>query len=133
MKSVGYAWNLAPSWYSPIVATPCATAASTIGRHISQSPLSLFSFLLFFGFHAFNADWYVKMCSNRSLRSQSCPFCRGSLERVGSRDLWVLTSSTDVIDIVSLAKENLRLFYTYIENLPLMVPEPHLFLYDYLF
>ncbi|KAI8528069.1 hypothetical protein RHMOL_Rhmol12G0122600 [Rhododendron molle] len=67
-----------------------------------------------------------------SFRSESCPFCRGSLKRVGSRDLWVLTSPDDVIDIISLAKENFRLFYTYIENLPLMVPEPHLFLYDYL-
>lgn len=67
-----------------------------------------------------------------NMRSQSCPFCRGSLKRVSSTDLWVLTSNNDVIDIITLAKENLRRFYSYIENLPLMVPDTHLFLYDYL-
>lgn len=69
-------------------------------------------------------DWNV--------RSQSCPFCRGSLNKVGSGDLWVLTSKSDVIDILTLVKENLRNFYSYIENLPLMVPETHLYIYDYL-
>ncbi|XP_057949446.1 E3 ubiquitin-protein ligase AIRP2-like isoform X2 [Malania oleifera] len=59
-------------------------------------------------------DWNV--------RSRSCPFCRGSLKRVSSRDLWVLTSNGDVIDTITLAKENVRCFYLYIENLPLMVP-----------
>ncbi|KAI3452632.1 hypothetical protein Pfo_009296 [Paulownia fortunei] len=33
-------------------------------------------------------DWYV--------RAQSCPFCRDSLKRVTSEDLWVLTSNPDV-------------------------------------
>ncbi|XP_057486952.1 E3 ubiquitin-protein ligase AIRP2-like [Actinidia eriantha] len=68
-----------------------------------------------------------------NMRSQSCPFCRGSLKRVGSGDLWVLTSKHDVLDMITLTKENVRRFYCYIESLPLMVPEPHLFLYDYLF
>ncbi|KAI0510609.1 hypothetical protein KFK09_011217 [Dendrobium nobile] len=67
-------------------------------------------------------------------RSQSCPFCRGSLKRVRSRDLWVLTSSCDVIDTASLEKENVKHFYSFIDSLPLNVPDT-LFLvyYDYLF
>ncbi|CAK9172384.1 unnamed protein product [Ilex paraguariensis] len=69
-------------------------------------------------------DWNV--------RSQSCPFCRGSLKRVSSRDLWVLTNDNDVVDLITLAKENLRCFYLYIENLPLIVPDHHLLLYDYM-
>lgn len=66
-------------------------------------------------------------------RSQSCPFCRGSLKRVRSRDLWVLTGSGDVVDTVTLEKENLRQFYGYIDKLPLTVPDT-LFMvyYDYL-
>ncbi|XP_038987364.1 E3 ubiquitin-protein ligase AIRP2-like [Phoenix dactylifera] len=66
-------------------------------------------------------------------RSQSCPFCRGSLKRVRSRDLWVLTSNGDVVDTVTLEKENLRRFHGYIDSLPLRVPDS-LFLvyYDYL-
>ncbi|TXG56133.1 hypothetical protein EZV62_017446 [Acer yangbiense] len=69
-------------------------------------------------------DWNV--------RSQSCPFCRGSLKRVSSKDLWVLTSSIDIIDTVTIAKENLRRFYLYVENLPLITPETHPFILDYM-
>ncbi|KAK3040770.1 hypothetical protein RJ639_029114 [Escallonia herrerae] len=66
-------------------------------------------------------------------RSQSCPFCRGSLKRVTSRDLWDLVSKHDVVNMVSLAKENLRSFYLYIQTLPLIIaPDAHLLLYDYL-
>uniref|UniRef100_A0A804QVS6 RING-type domain-containing protein n=1 Tax=Zea mays TaxID=4577 RepID=A0A804QVS6_MAIZE len=43
-------------------------------------------------------DWYK--------RSESCPFCRGSLKRICSTDLWVLTNSNDVIDPAHLEKEN---------------------------
>ncbi|CAL2231030.1 unnamed protein product [Prunus armeniaca] len=69
---------------------------------------------------------------NWNARSQSCPFCRDSLKRVSSRDLWVLTSNSDVIDTVTLAKENLRRFYLYIENLPVVVPATHVVVYDYM-
>lgn len=62
--------------------------------------------------------------NNWNLRSQSCPFCRGSLKMVSSEDLWVLTTKSNVIDIFTLAKENLCNFYSYIENLSLMMPEP---------
>ncbi|ONI30215.1 hypothetical protein PRUPE_1G238300 [Prunus persica] len=69
---------------------------------------------------------------NWNARSQSCPFCRDSLKRVSSRDLWVLTSNSDVIDTVTLARENLRRFYLYIENLPVVVPATHVVVYDYM-
>ncbi|KAH7515605.1 E3 ubiquitin-protein ligase AIRP2 [Ziziphus jujuba] len=65
-------------------------------------------------------------------RSQSCPFCRGNLTKISSKDLWVLTSTFDVIDAVTLAKENLRCFYLYIENLPILVPDSHVVVYDYM-
>ncbi|XP_060214110.1 E3 ubiquitin-protein ligase AIRP2-like isoform X2 [Lycium barbarum] len=70
-------------------------------------------------------DWYI--------RSQSCPFCRGSLTRVNSRDLWVLTSNCDVVDSTVLAQDNLRCFYLYIDKLPLAVPDStNVMLYDYM-
>ncbi|RVW47797.1 hypothetical protein CK203_091757 [Vitis vinifera] len=69
-------------------------------------------------------DWNV--------RSQSCPFCRGSLKRVSSRDLWVLTGNIDVVDTVTLAKEDLRRFYLYIDNLPPLMHDTHSLLYDYM-
>ncbi|KAF5741131.1 putative protein binding protein [Tripterygium wilfordii] len=65
-------------------------------------------------------------------RSQSCPFCRGSLRRVGSMDLWVLISNGDIVDAVTLANENLSRFYNYVESLPLVMPETHTFLFDYM-
>ncbi|KAK9276583.1 hypothetical protein L1049_006118 [Liquidambar formosana] len=69
-------------------------------------------------------DWNVK--------SQSCPFCRGSLKRVSSQDLWVLTSNIDVVDTNTLAQENLRRLYLYIEKLPFIMPDTQLFVYDYM-
>ncbi|PIN09527.1 putative E3 ubiquitin ligase [Handroanthus impetiginosus] len=68
-----------------------------------------------------------------STRSESCPFCRGSLKRVRSRDLWVLTCKDDVIDPDAVSTEDLRRFYLYIRNLPKDSPDA-LFLvyYEYL-
>jgi hypothetical protein len=84
-----------------------------------------------FFFKHIHSSFFFKIF--RYTRSQSCPFCRGSLKRVRSRDLWVLTGDVDVIDPVSLEKENVRHFHSYIDNLPLMIPD-NLFLvyYDYL-
>ncbi|KAG8640045.1 E3 ubiquitin-protein ligase AIRP2 isoform X2 [Manihot esculenta] len=65
-------------------------------------------------------------------RSQSCPFCRGSLKRVNSRDLWVVINNGDIIDTLTLARENLRRFYLYIEQLPLLMPETHAIVSDYM-
>ncbi|PKA60226.1 hypothetical protein AXF42_Ash008285 [Apostasia shenzhenica] len=67
-------------------------------------------------------------------RSQSCPFCRGSLKRVRSGDLWVLTSNGDVVDPETLEEENVRCFYCYIDSLPLNIPDTLFLVYsDYLF
>ncbi|KAF2307114.1 hypothetical protein GH714_024915 [Hevea brasiliensis] len=65
-------------------------------------------------------------------RSQSCPFCRGSLKRVNSRDLWVVINNGDITDTVTLATENLRSFYLYIETLPLLMPETQAVVFDYM-
>ncbi|KAG6527576.1 hypothetical protein ZIOFF_009687 [Zingiber officinale] len=75
----------------------------------------------------------LKCYRDWNVRSQSCPFCRGSLKRVRSRDLWVLTNNEDILDTMTLEKDNVRRFYRYIDSLPLMIPD-NLFLvyYDYL-
>ena len=67
------------------------------------------------------------------MRSESCPFCRGSLKRVTTKDLWVVIGNSDVIDRVSVAKDNLRRFYYYMENLPPIMPDAHVFVYNYMF
>ncbi|KAJ0082076.1 hypothetical protein Patl1_10781 [Pistacia atlantica] len=59
-------------------------------------------------------------------RSQSCPFCRDSLRRVNSCDLWVYTDGRDIIDMATVTRENLRRLFMYIDKLPLIVPD-HLF------
>ncbi|PIA51453.1 hypothetical protein AQUCO_01100353v1 [Aquilegia coerulea] len=66
-------------------------------------------------------------------RSESCPFCRGSLKRVSSSDLWVLTSTGDFVDSETVTEEDLSRFYLYINNLPRDAPDA-LFLvyYEYL-
>ncbi|KAK4844421.1 hypothetical protein QYF36_020087 [Acer negundo] len=58
-----------------------------------------------------------------STRSESCPFCRGSLKRVNSEDLWVLTCSNDVIDTQTVSNEDMLRFYLYINNLPKDIPD----------
>jgi len=63
-------------------------------------------------------------------RSQSCPFCRDSLKRVNSRDLWIFTDNGEVIDMATLARENLRRLFLYVEKLPLLVPESVFDVYD---
>nr|GLL36080.1 uncharacterized protein LOC109157232 [Ipomoea trifida] len=70
-------------------------------------------------------DWNV--------RSESCPFCRGSLKRVESGDLWVLTCNGDVVDQETVSKDDMVRFHGYINSLPKDVPDA-LFLvyYEYL-
>ncbi|URE15650.1 hypothetical protein MUK42_12211 [Musa troglodytarum] len=69
------------------------------------------------------------MCIRHS-RSQSCPFCRDSLRRVNSSDLWILTERRDVVDMATVVKENLRRLFMYIEKLPLVMPDSVLDVYD---
>lgn len=59
-------------------------------------------------------------------RSQSCPFCRDSLKRVNSGDLWVYMDSRDLVDPETLTRDNLRRLFLYIDKLPVIVPD-HLF------
>ncbi|KAL6969336.1 hypothetical protein U1Q18_029052 [Sarracenia purpurea var. burkii] len=63
-----------------------------------------------------------EMCINCyrdwNTRSESCPFCRGSIKRVKSRDLWVLTCGDDVVDTETVFREDLLRFYLYINGLP---------------
>ncbi|KAL3851283.1 hypothetical protein ACJIZ3_013165 [Penstemon smallii] len=56
-------------------------------------------------------------------RSQSCPFCRDSLKRVNSGDLWVFLDSKDVIDMAAITRENLKRLFMYIDKLPLIIPD----------
>ncbi|XP_022996708.1 uncharacterized protein LOC111491874 [Cucurbita maxima] len=54
----------------------------------------------------------IKCYHNWNTRSESCPFCRGSLKRIKSEDLWVLTGNEDV-----------PRFYLYITTLPKEYPD----------
>ncbi|XP_059443871.1 E3 ubiquitin-protein ligase AIRP2-like isoform X2 [Corylus avellana] len=78
------------------------------------------------------------MCSNCycnwNTRSESCPFCRGSLKRVDSGDLWVLTCSSDVVDTQTVLKEDMMRLSLYINSLPRDIPDAlFLMYYEYLF
>lgn len=68
-----------------------------------------------------------------NLRSESCPFCRGSIKRVESGDLWVLTCGSDVVDPKTVVKEELLRLYLYVNSLPKDVPDAlFLMYYEYL-
>ncbi|KAI4324467.1 hypothetical protein MLD38_029955 [Melastoma candidum] len=56
-------------------------------------------------------------------RSQSCPFCRDSLKRVNSTDLWIYTSRFEIVDQGSIAMENMRTLIMFVGTLPLAVPD----------
>jgi len=66
----------------------------------------------------------------RRTRSQSCPFCRDSLKRVNSGDLWVFTDGRDVVDMATVTRENLRRLFMYIDKLPLIIPDSLFDTYD---
>ncbi|XP_061375556.1 E3 ubiquitin-protein ligase AIRP2-like isoform X3 [Gastrolobium bilobum] len=63
-------------------------------------------------------------------RSQSCPFCRDSLKRVNSCDLWLFTDGRDIVDMATVTRENLRRLFMYIDKLPLIVPDSLFDTYD---
>ncbi|KAE9618170.1 hypothetical protein Lal_00041848 [Lupinus albus] len=65
-------------------------------------------------------DWHA--------RSKSCPFCRDSLKRVNSGDLWIYMSNNEIDDLNSIKNENLQRLFMYIEKLPLIVPDPPIFI-----
>ncbi|XP_022876701.1 uncharacterized protein LOC111394880 isoform X1 [Olea europaea var. sylvestris] len=74
-----------------------------------------------------------EMCINCyrdwSTRSESCPFCRGGLRRVESRDLWVLTCNDDVVDTNTVTREDLFRFYLYVSRLPKDSPDALFLMY----
>lgn len=72
--------------------------------------------------------WFGVFC--RRTISQSCPFCRDSLKRVNSGDLWVFTDRRDVVDMATVTRENLRRVFMYIDKLPLIVPDSIFDMYD---
>ncbi|KAG2673160.1 hypothetical protein I3843_13G064900 [Carya illinoinensis] len=63
-------------------------------------------------------------------RSKSCPFCRDSLKRVMSGDLWIYTDKCDVVDLPSILRENNKRLFMYIDKLPLVIPDNVLVHYD---
>ncbi|KAJ9146794.1 hypothetical protein P3X46_029020 [Hevea brasiliensis] len=63
-------------------------------------------------------------------RSQSCPFCRGSLKRVNSGDLWIYTDKSDTVDLSLISRENCKRLFMYIDKLPLIVPDRVIVPYD---
>lgn len=65
----------------------------------------------------------IKCYRNWNTKSESCPFCRGSIKRVNSEDLWVLTCDEDVVDPETVTKEDLLRFYLHINSLPKDYPE----------
>lgn len=56
-------------------------------------------------------------------RSESCPFCRDSLKRVNSGDLWMLMERSDTVSLHTVERENKKRLFVYIEKLPLVVPD----------
>ncbi|XWS71580.1 hypothetical protein CRYUN_Cryun03dG0150000 [Craigia yunnanensis] len=63
-------------------------------------------------------------------RSQSCPFCRDSLKRINSCDLWIYTEQSDIVDLSSILREDCERLFMYIDKLPLVVPDPVFAPYD---
>jgi len=72
----------------------------------------------------------IKCYRNWNTKSESCPFCRGSIKRVNSEDLWVLTCDEDVVDPETVTKEDLLRFYLHINSLPKDYPEAAFLVYN---
>lgn len=63
-------------------------------------------------------------------RSQSCPFCRESLKRVKSSDVWEWVDSSEVVDLSIIVRQNIERLFMYIEKLPLVLPDALYSQYD---
>ncbi|KAI7745131.1 hypothetical protein M8C21_022042 [Ambrosia artemisiifolia] len=63
-------------------------------------------------------------------RSLSCPFCRVSLKRVDSSELWVYVDHKEAIDMATITRENLKRLFMYIDNLPLVIPDSNFDTHD---
>ncbi|KAJ9185353.1 hypothetical protein P3X46_004996 [Hevea brasiliensis] len=73
----------------------------------------------------------LKCYRNWRARSQSCPFCRDSIKRVNSGDLWIYTCKNEIVDLSSITRENLKRLFMYIDKLPLIIPDPIYASYDH--
>ncbi|XP_022145747.1 probable E3 ubiquitin-protein ligase makorin-3 isoform X2 [Momordica charantia] len=76
-----------------------------------------------------NHSMCMKCYRSWRTRSQSCPFCRDSLKRVNSGDLWIYTGSSEIVDLSFISRENLKRLFMFIDKLPLIVPDPKLISY----
>ncbi|KAG8374408.1 hypothetical protein BUALT_Bualt11G0128700 [Buddleja alternifolia] len=72
----------------------------------------------------------MKCYRNWRARSQSCPFCRDSLKRMSSGELWIYTSNCDVTDLSAIRRENVKRLLMFVDKLPLIVPDAILVSYD---
>lgn len=80
-----------------------------------------FSFVCWLDEQTFSSQEYHNLFSFcRHSRSQSCPFCRDSLKRVKSGDLWIYTSPSDIVDLTAIARESIRRLIIYIKKLPIV-------------
>lgn len=80
--------------------------------------------------HSVQLDDVVFGLNFRHGRSQSCPFCRDSLRRVDSSDLWIYTDKCDVVDLSTILRENCKRLFLYIDKLPLIIPDSVIVPYD---
>ena len=79
----------------------------------------------------FTIFWNCSMSFGcRRGRSQSCPYCRDSLRRVNSGDLWIFTDSADIEDVDKITRDNLQRLFLYIDKLPLLISESVFALYE---
>jgi hypothetical protein len=135
--NVEFVWSPAPKWSCLTVVMQCASNATAIGNYKPRNltaiscPFPLWILDIEESCHYFHLFGFFHNC--RNTRSESCPFCRGSLKRVNSEDLWVLTCNSEVVDTKAISKEDLLRFYLYINSLPKDYPDA-LFLvyYEYL-
>ncbi|KAF7825548.1 E3 ubiquitin-protein ligase AIRP2-like isoform X1 [Senna tora] len=70
-----------------------------------------------------NHSMCMKCYQDWCARSRSCPFCRESLKTVKPDDLWIYINTSEIEDLASITKENLKRLFMYIEKLPLMAPD----------
>ncbi|KAJ8774934.1 hypothetical protein K2173_019938 [Erythroxylum novogranatense] len=59
----------------------------------------------------------IKSHRNWNTKSESCPFCRETLKRVNSEDLWVLTCDNGMVDTKTISEEDLLGLSLYINSL----------------
>ncbi|GER55808.1 RING/U-box superfamily protein [Striga asiatica] len=77
-----------------------------------------------------NHSLCMKCYKDWQSRSQSCPFCRDSLKRIRSGELWIYTSKCDIIDLSTFERENLKRLFMYVDKLPVVVPDAMLISHD---